>query len=261
MPHLESTYERIKDDFTVLAVATGVNETEAHVRAFVEENDLETPMAIDDGRLASTLNLRVTPVHLVIGRDGRILHVGHLADERLETALREAERQPASPAPQGGATIEEEVVSRLPDLTLTTVDGDELRLAPADRDQPTAILFFLPWCEGYFAERRPDLTSRCREVNEEVARRQAGGGARWIGVVSGLWETETAAARYRETNDIAFPLVLDASGELFASFGIRSTPVIIVFNPEGDVVARIDDAIGAADLHAALDRALGGSSP
>jgi peroxiredoxin len=257
MPHLESTYARIKDDFVVLAVATGINETEEDVRAFVEQTGLATPMAVDDGRLAAALGLRVTPVHVVIGRDGRILHVGQQADERLEAALMEAERQ-ASPASLAeGRTLDEQpIMSRLPDLTLRTVDGDEIELAPNDRGEPTALVFFLPWCESYFVESKPELIGRCREVREQADRLHAEGGARWIGVASRLWSADDAGvARYRDTNNVTYPLVFDESGDLFQAFDVRSTPVVIVFSPEGEIVARIDASSEAPDLRAALDRA------
>jgi peroxiredoxin len=256
MPHLESTYARIKDDFVVLAVATGINETEEDVRAFVEQTGLVTPMAVDDGRLAAALGLRVTPVHVVIGRDGRILHVGQRADERLEAALIEAERQ-ASPADLVEVRTPDAptVYARLPDLFLATVEGDEIQLAPTDRSEPTALVFFLPWCESYFVESRPELTRRCREVREHVNERQGAGGARWIGVASRLWAADASgAARYQDDNDVSYPLVFDETGALFESFGVRSTPVIIVFDARGEIVARIDDT--SPDLHAALEDAL-----
>jgi thiol-disulfide isomerase/thioredoxin len=260
MPHLESTYARIKDDFVVLAVATGINETEADVRALVMELGLETPVAVDDGGLAAAVGLRVTPVHVVIGRDGRILHVGQLADERLEAALAEARRRPARSAAEGSAPAEVEVLSRLPELTLTTVDGEAITLAPTDGSEPTALVFLLPWCEDYLAASQPEAGSRCREVREEVERRQAQGGARWIGVASGLWDQEADVVRYRDANAVTLPLVLDADGTLFRSFGVRSTPVILVFGPGGEQVARIDEASGLAELQTALDAALAGRS-
>ncbi len=253
MPHLESTYERIGNDFTVLAVATGVNETEEEVRAFVEREGLATPMAVDDGRLAGMLDLRVTPVHVVIGRDGRILHVGHLADGRLEAALREAERRPPPGGPvQGRAPDATPVLSRLPERTLETVDGEEIELARADADEPTALVFFMYWCESYFSASKPELSRRCSEMWEDVGRLQAEGGARWIGVASGLWSSAADVVGFRDDDDVAIPLVFDESGDLFESFGVTSTPVVIVFGPDGTVVARIDHARGGSDLRTAL---------
>lgn len=258
MPHLEATYERLKDEFTVIGVATGINESEEEVRAFVTEQGLTTPMAIDDGRLAQTLNLRVTPAHVVIGRDGRVLHVGQGADEELEAALLEAAAQPPVAAVSGGAPIATETPSQLPGLSVTTVDGEQLALAEA-HGQPTAMLFFLPWCEGYYAATKPELTNRCGEVNAEVARRQAEGGARWIGVASGLWETQADVVKYRDDNAVQFPLVLDDSGDVFRSFGVRSTPVILIFGADGELVARVEETNGEAELQAALDSALDSS--
>src|SRR5262249_5072557 len=52
MPHLEEAYSRWRDDFTVVAVATGFDETVDEVRAFVERQGITAPVAVDDGRLA-----------------------------------------------------------------------------------------------------------------------------------------------------------------------------------------------------------------
>lgn len=45
------------------------------------------PVVIDDGTLARSLNVRVTPTHVLIGRDGRVAHVEHLEDARFHAAL------------------------------------------------------------------------------------------------------------------------------------------------------------------------------
>jgi peroxiredoxin len=257
MPALESRYSRIKDEFTVVAVATGFDETESQVRSFVKQIGLKAPVAVDDGRLAAALGLRVTPTHVVIGRDGRVLHVGNMSDARLEAALTEAAQQRPRDDADGRATIGAPILSRLPQQTVTTVDGEKIELAPVGNREPTALVFFLPWCESYFAKSFPEHASQCREVREEAEALRAKGGVRWIGVASGLWETEADTQRYREKNNVTLPLVEDDSGELFRSFGVRSTPTIVVFAPDGRKVATIGGEGWRSDLEAALQSAPG----
>src|SRR5262249_46389521 len=90
MPHLEHAYRTLGDRVAVVAVNTGFNDDANTARAYRNELRLTMPVVVDDGRLARALHLRVTPQHVVIGRDGRILYVGHLADAALDAALHAA---------------------------------------------------------------------------------------------------------------------------------------------------------------------------
>src|SRR4029077_3250261 len=97
MPHFKHAYETAGDGLAVIGVDVGFNDSLADVRAAIGELGLKTPTVIDDGPLAAAFNLRVTPQHVVIGRDGRIAYVGHLADEKVDVALRAAQ------SPRGGS--------------------------------------------------------------------------------------------------------------------------------------------------------------
>jgi thiol-disulfide isomerase/thioredoxin len=258
MPALERDYGRINDDFTVLAVASGINESEQDGRATVKRLNLHVPATIDDGRLANFVNLRATPVHVVIGRDGKVLYVGQKADAKLEAALAAAAAEaPASAVTPSGAPASSQALSQLPDRTLKDIDEKQLRLAPTGDDKPTVVVFFLPWCEGSPDSFPADLIDRCRKVREEAERRRTDGRARWIGIASGLWELgEKDVARYRDHRKVTLPIVFDASGSLFRDFGVRSTPVIMVFGPDGKLSRTIDESRPGTDLRSALDRAL-----
>jgi len=52
-------------------------------RACAANLRLTMPIVFDDGRLGEAFHLRVTPQHVIIGKDGRIQYVGWLADQRL----------------------------------------------------------------------------------------------------------------------------------------------------------------------------------
>ena len=69
MPGFEHDYESLGDRIAFVAVNAGFTDTEAAVRQVQHESGLRMPIVIDDGRLAAELNLRVTPQHVVVGRD------------------------------------------------------------------------------------------------------------------------------------------------------------------------------------------------
>jgi thiol-disulfide isomerase/thioredoxin len=96
MPHLKSVFEKYGDQIAVIAVNTGFNDSREAIVEYRSKFGLKMPIIIDDGRLAKALNLRVTPQHVVIARDGRITHIGHLADARVDTALADAVQKPAN---------------------------------------------------------------------------------------------------------------------------------------------------------------------
>jgi peroxiredoxin len=87
MPHFQKTFESRGPDLEVIAVNAGFNDSVEDVREYRKRLGIKMPIVIDDGTLGAALNLRVTPQHVVIGRDGRVQYVGHLANEPLEAAL------------------------------------------------------------------------------------------------------------------------------------------------------------------------------
>src|ERR1700723_2121951 len=87
MPHFQHAFETAGPDMAVIAVNTGFNDSLDAVRTYRQRLGITMPIVIDDGSLAAAFGLRVTPQHIVIGRDGRIKYVVHLPDQRLETPL------------------------------------------------------------------------------------------------------------------------------------------------------------------------------
>lgn len=255
MPHFERTYRTAGADLAVIAVDTGMNDSLAEVNEFRRQANLTMPIVIDDGRLAKALNLRVTPQHVVIGRDGRIQYVGHLSDQRLDAAL-VAARKPAAqpPSPQVDAIpviARSQIGDRIPELTATTLDGQIFRARDANEKRPTALVFFYPWCEPYLASSRPAVARRCRQVREQIdASVKARSDIRWLGVASGLWATASDLSDYRARNKISIPLTLDESGAWFRSFGVTNVPTVIIADSQGLLVRRVEnfDAQWLAEL-------------
>ena len=253
MPHFEHAFETAGPNLAVIAVNAGFSDTLADVQDYRLHLGLKMPIVIDDGRLAAAFNLRVTPQHVIIDRDGRIAYIGHLADAKLEEALAAAKESPvASPARSAAIapTTHYAIGDRLPALSAKALDGSSVRFADPDGKRSTVLVFMSPWCESYLAKSRPERSAACRTVREQVAKRANDPGVRWVGIASGLWAGSDELVTYRDQFRIAMPLVLDTSGDLFRAFGVTGVPTLILVSPSARLVRRIDtpDPALAADV-------------
>jgi peroxiredoxin len=260
MPHFEHAYETAGPDVAVIGVDVGFNDSLPDVRAVIAEKGLKMPTVIDDGRLAAAFNLRVTPQHVLIGRDGRVAYIGHLADEQLDAALRAVQTPREDPrtagaAPAAAAIERFAVGDGLPDLTLATLDGRTFRARDAADARPTVLVFMSSWCESYFVDSRPELAASCRQGREQVAALAGRVDVRWLGVVSNLWERPAALRKYETDNAVGIPLALDESGAWFRAFDVMRTPTVVIADARGTIVRRVDGF--DAGLPAEIERALG----
>ena len=183
MPHLEHTFRTAGADLAVIAINAGFNDTLADVRDYRRRMGLSVPIVLDDGRLGAAFNLRVTPQHVVIGRDGRILYVGHLADARLDEALLAARSAAlpaaavASAAPQSTpAAVHYGVGDQLPGLAVSTLAGGTFLVGASggsDRRIPLALVRVLS---------RRESPATCQQLPRRA--RAAGGPRRGSGGAS-----------------------------------------------------------------------------
>lgn len=253
MPAFEHDYQSLKDQMTIVAVNTGFNDSKPAIEAYRQRLGIHMPIVMDDGKLAAALNLRVTPQHVVIGRDGRILYVGHLEDERLHRALQAAIAERGGQAQASASTVEPVFgIGDAPTgLVATTLDGAPLRLVgPSADGKPRALVFFSPWCESYLAKSRPADSAACRRVRLDMNRLLPGGQADWIGIASGLWADPKDLRDYRASPGTAATLSLDESGRLFRAFDVHDVPTVVLIDAKG----RIARKLGPRDT--GLDRAL-----
>jgi thiol-disulfide isomerase/thioredoxin len=253
MPHFERTFENAGSDLLVVAVDTGFNESRDDVIAFRRELGLKMPIVIDDGRLAAAFNLRVTPQHVVIGRDGRIAYIGHLVDEHLEQALvaaRHAAPKVATSVPASEGAIQYGIGGRAADVRLLALDGRNVPTVDATGHRPLAIMFLSPWCESYFAQSRPARARACASARQQAEALSTDSSVRWVGVASGLWASRDEVAEYRDKYRISYPIVIDESGALFRAFNVTQVPVVIVLDGDARVRRRVENV--DSGLRAAL---------
>jgi thiol-disulfide isomerase/thioredoxin len=249
MPHFESVYQNAGDELAVIALNAGFNDERLDILDYREDLGIHMPIVVDDGTLASLLHLRITPQHVVIGKDGRIKHIGHLADAELDAVLERERRAPDVPANVVQATVAAAphlgVGAALP--AATVVIGDD-RIALSDKAaKGTVLVFMIPWCESYLASSRPEQAKTCRQVREQLeALKQQHPDMRWLGVSSGLWTVGGDLKTYAQASQVTLPLALDADGQLFRTFGVMTVPTVIVADAEGRIVSRMkghDDSL------------------
>jgi len=238
MPGFEQLQQAMGDKVQVIAVNTGFSDDIASIRAYRKEHRLTMPVVIDDGSLAADLNLRVTPQHVVIGRDGLISHIGHLDDQALHTALERAvseqtasaSRSEINTAPKAPQFAVGDTVN---DLNIETLDGNQVRLGKGDK--PRALVFFAPWCESYLEESRPETSQACLRVRKDVDSLMGQVDMEWLGVSSGLWVSASDLQDYKNTTPTTLPLALDEQDEFFRAFAIRDIPTVVLLDAQGRV--------------------------
>lgn len=247
-PHLESVERRFGRELTVIAVDVGLNETRQNIERYRREHGLTMPIVMDDGALAAAFHLKATPQHVVLGRDGRITYVGHLANASLDAAIANAIAQPAllagGPARAVSTSSALKVGAGLPDLRVSNVSGETIALTDPDHARPTAIVFLAPWCESYFAGSRPRYAANCRRARLQASALAAENGVRVVGIATGLWTTAADVEKYRRDHGVPYEVTLDDDGALFRRFGVNDVPSVVLVSAHGRIVGRVeaDDA-------------------
>ena len=261
MPHFERTYETAGPDLAVIAINAGFNDSIDDIRTYRDKLSITMPIVLDDGQLGAAFNLRVTPQHIVIGRDGRIQYVGHLADARLDAALVAARAPLSDSAPNIAARLMNpadisryKVGDSLPEQSPLTLDGRRFRFRDPGDSRHTILVFLSPWCESYLATTRPALSANCRRMREQVSALSGERNARWLGIPSGLWATPEDLREYRTKYRVRIPLSLDESGALFRAFNVTRVPAVLIADGSGRILRRVEG--GDLDTAAALRTAI-----
>jgi len=263
MPHFEHAYETAGADLAVIAINVGFNDSIEAIRAYRKKLGITMPIVFDDGSLGAAFHLRVTPTHIVIGRDGRIQYVGHLADQEFDAALvgaRAAAHAPDTRGAHGAAIAHNDpppigVGDLLPKRSLRTLDGQRFEFQHGADHTLTALVFLSPWCESYLATTRPEVSANCRSAREQFSALATDPRLRWLGIASGLWANAEDLRKYRAEYKVTIPLTLDASGEVFRAFRVNDVPTILIADAGGRVVRRIEGSAtqDAAALRTAIN--------
>jgi hypothetical protein len=181
-----------------------------------------------------------TPLHLVIGRDGRIAYAGHQDGPKLDAALAKVLAAPAAAGPVTTAALAPVTPLKPGDLVPTIALRDArnavVPLRGGATGHPRAILFTATWCEDYLKTTQPKDAEACRRVRMEADKLATTGPVQWLGVVSHLWTTPQDLAAYQAHVTWQLPLAVDSDGAAFRLFGIRRFPAIALIGADGRLV-------------------------
>lgn len=244
MPGLRKIFASHGDEMTVIAVNAGVGDDVGKVKKFVQANDLGMPVAIDDGLLGEWIGMNATPVHLVIGRDGRVIFAGHQDGPNLNAAIEQALASNA--APSGIAATRLAEVAKLkagdpiPVIELQSSDGKSVTLPNGPGSRPRAIYFSATWCESYVKSTQPDEADRCKKGREQVDELAADRSIEWLGVMTHLWTTPKELADYESEMKPHVPLAVDSTGAAFRTFGVKRFPAVALIDTRGRLIKLVE---------------------
>ena len=243
MPAFEKLYQTMGDKIEVIALNIGLSDDVASIRTFQKKYGITMPVVMDDGHLAQLFNLRVTPQHVLIGRDAKFAYFGHAENKALADAVQTVLNQPVSAAPVLQAAVAEKaykVGDVVSGLATTTMTGTKVALAGAAPGRLRGVMFFSSWCEWYLEKSRPGTSKACARAREAVEKLSGKDtGVDWVAISGGPWATEQDLADYKKNNKVSFPLALDSSGSLFRAFGIRDIPTVVLIDSSGKIVKMV----------------------
>jgi peroxiredoxin len=126
-------------------------------------------------------------------------------------------------------------LERVPDISLMSIDGEELRLS-AYRGRPLLVTFWSTTCPSCVRE-IPHLIQLYRELEP--------GGLEIIGITM-AHDPPNQVLAMRKSQGIPYPVTLDIQADAARAFGnIRVTPTSFLIAPNGRVVER---RIGLLDM-------------
>lgn len=129
-----------------------------------------------------------------------------------------------------------------PDMTLTTMDGDEIALNEAEG--PVVLNFWATWCPPCRHE-IPDLI----EIHDEYGER----GLTLVGV-SRDEEGESVVTPFVEDMEINYPIVVEEDDQLEKALGtVYALPTTVLISPDGQVTHSIMGLFDVDSLREQLD--------
>ena len=244
MPGLSKIFASYGDALAVIAVNAGVGDDVGKVKEFVQKYSLKMPVVIDDGRLGAWIGMKATPVHLVIGRDGRVLFAGHQDGPRLDAAIKQALASKAAPGGAATTKLAQLVTLKagdaIPPIELQSSDGNSVILPHGPASQPRAIYFSATWCESYVKTTQPVDAANCKRGREQVDRLATDRSVEWFGVMSHLWTTPKELAGYESKTKPHVPLAVDSTGAAFRIFGVKRFPAIALIDTDGHFIKLVE---------------------
>lgn len=226
MPHLEHTYQQVKNDIEVVSVNIWINDNEKMIQSTIDEFGLSMPTALDkSGVIAQSVNFIGTPYHILIDEDGDIVHKGHDVTQELDKKIQRLAAKDSS---------------ELPAVSISIDDGEPLNIF--DNKKPLSVLYFsATWCDWYLKDSRPAMSKKCiaaQKTMNQVAKQLPE--IELLGLFTRLWTGEKELSEYAEKYNVEHSVAVDTTNDAFLALGVKELPTLIILK-EGKEVFRTTD--------------------
>jgi cytochrome c biogenesis protein CcmG/thiol:disulfide interchange protein DsbE len=143
------------------------------------------------------------------------------------------------------ATDSPDTVETLPDVTLTTIDGEEFQLT-ALTGEPTVVNFFASWC----APCRAELPA-FEAVSQQVA-----GSVAFVGI--NTTEPDVVAARQLlDDTGVTYQVLFGDDGTVYEDVGALALPTTAFVDADGTIVEVHSGALNQTDLESKISEHFG----
>lgn len=216
-----------------MSVNIDINDDEKSVKDILNTYQLTMPTITDTGgKLAKEFELIGTPMHILINREGKLVHRGHDADDQLDTRL---------------ALLGTKTPGQLPEILLQYNNKDSVGHKVAAKGL-SLLYFSSTWCDWYLKESRPMQSENCQtgqQLFNQLTKQYSTVPA--LGIHSRLWTTSKELNAYQKKYQVHHELAIDASNNGFIGYQISTLPTLLVIQ-DGKEVARVTDFTDMATL-------------
>ncbi|WNO09173.1 redoxin family protein [Teredinibacter sp. KSP-S5-2] len=213
MPHYVEAYKQYHDKIDFLSINLDINDDLQAVQEIIKQYQLSMPVVKDHNSAFTTaFDAVFTPFHVLINRDGTVVHKGFEASEALDKKIALLAKKDIDAAEGSVAkkTTKPEVI----------------------QEQGKRVLFFtMAWCDWYLQETRPEVSKNCVDgqemVNSLYAKTQ---NENWQILINRIWTKQEDIDAYQKKYTIAAPMKMDTENTLFQHYKIKVAPTLIVLD-------------------------------
>ena len=224
MPHFQHTQEKYGKKIKIIAINLGINDSIKLVKETKNEFGLTMPIAIDtSGKLAQAFNLVGTPYHVLIDKNGAIVHKGFKASKELDKKIQ---------------LLTAKKPSDLPDISVPSDSNTPIEIK-SNAHKITALFFTATWCDWYLKDSRPAMSKNCIAAQHIInTLYQKFPEYNWVGITSRLWTGEKELNKYKKKYNIIHPIAIDTSNDAFFTYKVKKFPTLILIK-NGKELTRI----------------------